>query len=327
MNKRFIIAAFVIAVGLPRVPAARLIAPASNREIQTQSEAIESLLRSQQYAKALEAATKLTQTHPDNPLGYNFQGAIYLASQDIAKARASFEKAVSVQSDYEPALMNLAELDLQQKNLSAARTRYEAVLARNANNVFAMLGMAKVEAASKNDTETLAWLRRAKAARPEVAGPRLGLANYYLSKKDYDQTSAELAEWGRLQPNNPEMLIVLARLQTATGKNAEAVSTYQKLVSVRPQSHVAYQTLAVAQMQAGDISGATKLQESAGAEARLRRCTLGIGPLGILGESTRRSPQAGQENPDCRSERCDRLRTGGRCAGGRQALSRRAGGL
>ena len=64
-------------------------------------------LRLKEYDKALAAAKVIEKEQPDNPLAYNLKGAAYLGKKDFAGARASFEKALSIQPTNFPAVMNL----------------------------------------------------------------------------------------------------------------------------------------------------------------------------------------------------------------------------
>ncbi len=230
--------------------------PTARTEVDQEVDRVMTHLAKKEYGKALKLATTLVQTKPDNPVGYNLQGAAYLGKHDLANARKSFEKALSVRKDDESAQMNLAQLDLQQKDFASARNQYQKILATDAKNVLAMLGMAKLEAMNKNEKESFAWLERAKVANPASPAPRLLLGSHYLRAKNYDKALAELTEAQRSHPNNPNVLDLLGQAQAASGQGASAVSTYQKLVSVRPESAGAYQRLAAAQTSIADYSGA-----------------------------------------------------------------------
>src|SRR6185295_18011554 len=65
------------------------------------------------YDKALEAALKLQKKQPENPVTYDLLGGAYLGKKDLANARKSFERALSLQPDYTAAALMLARLDLE----------------------------------------------------------------------------------------------------------------------------------------------------------------------------------------------------------------------
>src|SRR5206468_3892646 len=101
----------------------------------------------------------------------------------------------------------------------------------------------------------LAWLEKARAARPEAAAPRIALGAYYLRAGDNPKALAELTDGLRFNPGNPEVLDLLGQAQVADGQKAPAVATYQQLTAARPESPLAHYRLALAQVNAGDTSG------------------------------------------------------------------------
>src|SRR2546425_5207273 len=193
-----------------------------------QTDSVMRLLSKKEYDEALDAAQKTIQSSPDDPRGYTMQGAAYFGKQDLKHARESFEKALKLRKDYEPALLGLAEIDLRENKYSVARDRYQAVLAKDPGSVPAMLGMARVESANKNESESVAWVERAKLSRPDALVPRLLLAGRYIDKREYDKALAELTEARRFHPNEPRVLDMRGQVQAAQGKYDDAVSTFKK---------------------------------------------------------------------------------------------------
>jgi putative PEP-CTERM system TPR-repeat lipoprotein len=209
------------------------------------------------FDNALAAATRLTEASPNDPAGYNLQGAAYLGKKDYARARKSFEKALSLQPDNMEALLYLAQLDVQQDAVANAQKRYQSMLARDPKNVEAMMGMAQIEARAGNEKAQLAWLEKAKAARPEAPAPRVLLGAYYLRAKNNQKALAELTDAMQFAASNPDVLDMLGQAQVANGQKSQAVATYQQLVSARQASPLAYYRLATAQVNVGDFPGAT----------------------------------------------------------------------
>lgn len=101
-------------------------------------------IRLKEFDKAIAAAGRLEKEQPDNPLIQNLKGGAYLGKKDLARARVSFEKALSLQPDYFPAIANLAQLDLQEKKPDEAKKRFLAILDKDKKNTQAMTALASL---------------------------------------------------------------------------------------------------------------------------------------------------------------------------------------
>jgi putative PEP-CTERM system TPR-repeat lipoprotein len=207
------------------------------------------LLGNKDYAKALEAALKLQQKQPANPLTYDLLGGAYLGMKDLANARKSFEQALSLKPDYIPAAMMLAHLDLKANDADRARGRFKAILAKDPNNVQAMTGLARVELAATRDfSKYAAWLEKARSADSRALEPRLLLARHYLNTKNANLAQSVALEASAIQPKDPEVLNLLGEAQAANNDKPGAVTTYASLVNLAPRSPLAHYRLATAQM-------------------------------------------------------------------------------
>src|SRR6201999_4016280 len=95
---------------------------------QTQTQAdlalVTAYMNRRDYDHALQAAESLTKKQPSNPLAYNIKGIVLIGKKDFAGARSNFEKAVSLQADFLPAVINLAKLDAQDKKIDAGKKRF-----------------------------------------------------------------------------------------------------------------------------------------------------------------------------------------------------------
>jgi putative PEP-CTERM system TPR-repeat lipoprotein len=220
-------------------------------------------LSRKEFDKALQQATRMTQASPNDPVGYHLQGGAYVGKQDYAKARKSFDKALSLQPGNIRVLMNLAQLDLRQNDVPSARKRYQEILEKDPKFALAMLEMAQLEASSGNESESLAWLEKAKSASPDALGPRLRIAAQYLRTKNHAKALAELTEAQRSRPDDPEVMDLLAQAQWADGQKAQAVVTYKRLAAVYPTSPAAYYRLGLAQLNSEDYPGATESMKKA----------------------------------------------------------------
>jgi putative PEP-CTERM system TPR-repeat lipoprotein len=213
-------------------------------------------LRLKHYDKALAAAQALEQQQPGSAEVQNLKGGIYLAQGNRANARAAFDKAVSLQPTFLPAVGNLAQLDVQDGKPEAAKQRLEAVLAKDAKNLGAMTALAELAISQKRPDEATTWLEKANAASPDAIAPALRLGAHYLRTKQPQKSLTLARKYQTAHATNPELLDMLGQSQLATGDNTGALETYSKLVNVTPKSAQAQMRLAAVHEQMKNERGA-----------------------------------------------------------------------
>lgn len=245
-------------------------------------------LQRQEYDKALEVVATLQASHPDNPLYHNLQGGIYMGKKDPAKARASFNRAVALQADYFPAIINLARLDLQENNPDAARTRLTAVLQKDKKHLQAMQALAGIALAQGDNDVATRWMEQASEANPDNLSAALQLGLHYLR---VNQPKKSLALAKKLQITDGENLSVielLARASLANNDREAALDHFQKLAARMPDS-------APAQLQLAQMYVA--MQDNKAAEAALKKA-LAIQPDLVEAKIARArlAAQAGHED-------------------------------
>ena len=72
-------------------------------------------MRRNELDAALKAIDRLQAKAADKPLAYNLRGRVLALRKDAAGARASFERAVSVDAVFTPAILSLAAMDMAEK--------------------------------------------------------------------------------------------------------------------------------------------------------------------------------------------------------------------
>lgn len=193
-------------------------------------------LRLKEYDKALAAATVIEKELPDDPLGYNLKGAAYLGKKDTAAARASFEKAVTLQPSNFPAVMNLVQLDLQEKKPDVAKKRLEALLDKDKKNIQAMTALAGLAQSQGQTKEATVWLERASNENPDALQPAMMLAAHYLQIGEKQKALTLAQKLHGSNSDNPAVLDILAQAQFANGDKQAALETSNKLAVIKPDS-------------------------------------------------------------------------------------------
>ena len=219
-------------------------------------------LRRSEFDKALKAIEGLEKKQPDRPLSANLQGRTLLAKKDLVGARKSFERALSIDANFFPAVASLATMDLADKKPEDAKKRFEALLAKNPKNVQALLSLAELSArtgGAKEETGKL--LARAVEASPVDVAPRLLLIDFQLKSGDPKQAMSTAQNAVAALPDSPELLEALGRVQQASGEQNQAVTSFTKLAAMQPLSPGPYMLMAGVHM-------ASKNKDSAASSLR-----------------------------------------------------------
>lgn len=245
-------------------------------------------LRLKEYDQALAAANAIEKERPGDPLGYNLKGAAYLGKKDIATARASFEKALSIQPTYFPAVVNLVKLDQQENKLDIARKRLETFLSKDKKNIQAMTALAGLAQAQGQMKEVTAWLERASNENPDMLQPAMILAAHYLQTGEKQKALTLAQKLQASHPDNPDTLDILAQAQFANGDKSTALETYNKLAAIKPDSALAQFRIASVQMA---------MQNPAAASDALKK-SLALQPDYLDAQLALVSLEVGKENYD-----------------------------
>jgi putative PEP-CTERM system TPR-repeat lipoprotein len=219
-------------------------------------------LRRNEFDKALKAIDAMEKKQPGKPGAAILQGRTYLAKKDPANARKSFERALSMEPTFFPAVASLAGLDIAEKKPEEAKKRFEALLAKEPKNGQALLALAELAARSGASKDEVAKLiNNAVAANPAEMAPRLLLINFHLNNRDNKQALSAAQDAQTAVPDSPELLDALGRTQQAAGDFNQAIATYNKLATLQPMSPQPHMRLA-------DVHMAAKNKEAAAQSLR-----------------------------------------------------------
>jgi putative PEP-CTERM system TPR-repeat lipoprotein len=202
-------------------------------------------LRANNFDKAFEAANRLQAKRPSDPNGYSLAGTVELARGRHDSARAYLRQALQVRPGDRNALRNLAVIAAKENDFDGARAQYREILDRVPDDEEFLILMAALETRAGRAQESRAILERAVAAHPASAGARVALGRHYLAAGEPEKTLATV------QPvlkdvREATALEVVGQAQLALGQADFAVGTLRDLVSIRPESADAHQSLASA---------------------------------------------------------------------------------
>lgn len=215
-------------------------------------------LRNGQYDKALAAAKRMESQHPDNPMVHNLKGGVLLMQRDRTAARASFERALALDPLFIPALDNLTTMDVQDNKPEQARRRLETVQAKHPANVDLMTALAKVAIGQAQIGVARTWLERAVQASPTALEPSLRLANFYALNHEPGKALTIGQKLLSSYANEPQVVALVAGLQSRNGQGEAALDNWNKLAALRPNSPEVLHQLAGARAGAQDPAGAAQ---------------------------------------------------------------------
>ena len=129
--------------------------------------------------KSYEEAAKL---EPNNPFIYTGLGQVYLAKDDIDKAREQFQKSLNLKSDYAPAHFQLGVLYYNDNQLDKAQSELERAVSldENYSNARYFLGLIYDKKSEKN--LAIEQFEKIKALNPDNAEVPKILANLRSGK-------------------------------------------------------------------------------------------------------------------------------------------------
>jgi putative PEP-CTERM system TPR-repeat lipoprotein len=214
-------------------------------------------LARREFDAALKAIDGLQQKQPDKPLPHNLRGRVQLATNKPDAARASFEEALKLDPKDFPAAAALAGLDLADSKPDAARQRFQNILAKDPKNAQAMVALAELTArtgGSKGDITK--YLTDAVNAAPDAPRVRVLLIDHHL-RNNQTREAMTVAQAGvAAQPNSPDLVDALGRVQLATNDHQQALASFNKLASLQPKSGLPQLRIAAVRLAMKDEPGA-----------------------------------------------------------------------
>jgi putative PEP-CTERM system TPR-repeat lipoprotein len=217
-------------------------------------------IQRREFDAAMQAIDALQKKQPDSPVPLHLRGRVLVLKQDMDAARKAFEAALAKDDAYVPAVGALAALDMRQGKPDAAQARFAKLIERDPKNVPAMLALAELKqrAGAPAAEVSKAYADAVSAAPAADTQARGAQIDHLTRQRDYKGALAAAQAAVAALPNNVEMLDRLARLQMSTGDRQQALSSYGKIVALRPDEALGYLGQANARMQGEEYDAAIR---------------------------------------------------------------------
>lgn len=205
---------------------------------------------------ALQVLQAITRNEPDNLTALNVMGIARGIAGDRAGARKAYSQVLAKDSQFIPAILNLARLDLYEGKPGDARVRLMGILKDHPRNLDAHFELAQVELYSKRPKDAIRWLEKARSLSPQTLRPNLMLVDLYLGLGDAQKAldAAKDAQSGNR--DNMQALAALGRAYLALGNLDLAKQNFRRITQVAGFNADLQQRAAQLQISAGDYEGA-----------------------------------------------------------------------
>jgi tetratricopeptide (TPR) repeat protein len=217
---------------------------------------------------------------PSDAAGYLVLGSLQQRMESAEQARASYQKAVTLEPGSIEGYLRLGKLEQQQRNITQAINFYQQALRGEPDftPLHTLIGNLYLELGDLGNAKK--YYQQALTIDPNAALAAANLAWVYTLEKDANLDEAlTLAQRARsLQPDLPPVSDTLAWVEYKKGSYAAAVPLLRECVARQPQSALYHYHLGLALMANGgkregseQLRAALRLNLGAGDAEQARR--------------------------------------------------------
>jgi Tfp pilus assembly protein PilF len=228
---------------------------------------VRDLIAARELERAEQELAALTTAFPDVAAVHVHAASLSFVRNDLAGARASLERAQSLEPDSIEVLTGLIALDLRTGNLAGARTRIEQQLAKGATPALLVLASQTYVAAKDLDGAERV-LREALQLDPSLLAPYELLGRLYLAQRRLDAARAEFEALATRQEKPVSALTMSGIILLTQGRTAEARKRFEEVLAIDPNAVIAANNMAWMLAESGDdLDTALRLAQTASSQA------------------------------------------------------------
>ena len=161
-------------------------------------------------------------------------GQAYLLTGENNLAKESFERAVALYPGQVDARRSLAALESQSGRHQQARARLDDLLKQRPDDLAALNMLMMVELVTKNWVEAEGTLERLRTVAKDSAVAIMAEGRLRQAQGQFDKASAAYERATVLDPNDPEPLLSLVKLEVAQNHTDRAKTRLEALLTARP---------------------------------------------------------------------------------------------
>ena len=201
---------------------------------------------------ALSAFERSAKQEPTAIAFYSL-GSIFMKKGDPVKARAAFERALSLKADFAEANNSLGALIAQGGDVPGAIARFQAALQAKPDYADAMNNLGYAYLQTKQKARAFEMYQKALAAQPDFPQAFNNLGIYYAQEGDFVKAEEYFRRAVERQPDYGEAATNLALVLTAKRDGEGAIAVLKKLLEANPGFEMGYVTLAKVYLTIGRV--------------------------------------------------------------------------
>jgi tetratricopeptide (TPR) repeat protein len=183
---------------------------------------------------AVQAFRTVLHDQPELATVHFLLGQAYLLTGENNLAKESFERAVALYPGQVDARRSLAALESQSGRHQQARARLNDLLKQRPDDLAALDMLMMVDLVTKNWVEAEDTLERLRTTSKDSAVAIMAEGRLRQAQGQFDKASAAYERATALDPNDPEPLLSLVKLDVAQGHADRAKTRLDALLAARP---------------------------------------------------------------------------------------------
>ena len=210
---------------------------------QKQLEALVNLHRTGQFQKALSSADELIKNYKNDPFLFNIRGSCLCETGDLNASISSFEKAITLKSDYAEALFNLGVAHQRLEQLDMAIESYEKALIIQHAYPTAHHNLGIIYFQNEQISSAIKSFEWAVAYSPNYSEAYFNLGTAFQKNRQFEEAKKHFEKSVSLNPEYAQAYEDLGILCEIINLPNEAISYFEKALEINPNLTNSYRNL------------------------------------------------------------------------------------
>lgn len=201
----------------------------------------------EQYLKAKNALKAMIAGQPSEPENYFYLGNVYLKTDYVDSAKATFSKGVSADAEYPLNHIGLGSVELASNNAAGAKTHFDKAVSlakKKDNKPQLYIGRAYINAPKPDYAQAIQYLEQSKEKNAKDAEVYLALGDAYRGQTKNSEAYSAYRTAFDLDKNLLRAKVELGVITKLSKAFPEAEKEFQSVLALDPNYGPAYRELA-----------------------------------------------------------------------------------